>query len=409
MTGTIMTPTPSIYYLDYAATCPLDPVAQTAMQRWQTTDFANAGSLHPMGQQAKQALTVAHALLCQCLGLNATSTRVIGTSGATEAITSLFYGLFLLPSAPYSAANVANAGKPLPHVITSAIEHDAVLQPLAYLQAHGLIELTVLPIPPDGYLPLAHLQAAWQPNTTLLSLMWVNNETGHCLNVAELAAWARQQGALVHSDMAQAFGKTPTWPEATALQQLDYFTLSAHKFYGPKGIGALVLPHPSSSVPAPLLLGGGQQQGQRAGTLPVALWVGMAKAMQQAHLHHAQRYSHVLGIHQQLRQGLNDALSETITWVSSCPTTGRGSAAIAAWVAPPLTGEQCVMRLGLAGWCLSSGSACHSGRLNPSHVLLGLGYTPQQGQGLVRVSLSHLTPPEAITLLVASVKALAFG
>jgi cysteine desulfurase len=372
------------------------------MQRWQTNDFANAGSLHPMGQQAKQALAAAHTLLCQSLGLEADSTRVIGTSGATEAITSLFYGLFLLPTAPYRAS-----GATLPHVITSAIEHDAVLQPLTYLQAHGFIELTVLPLPPDGYLPFSHLQAAWQSNTMLLSLMWVNNETGHCLNVAELAAWARQQGALVHSDMAQAFGKTPTWPEAIALQQLDYLTLSAHKFYGPKGVGALVLPNPSSPAPAPLLLGGGQQQGQRAGTLPVALWVGMAKALQQAHQHHTQRYAHILELHLQLRHGLNEALGDAITWVSPCPTTGQGSAVIAAWLAPPLTGEQWVMRLGLAGWCVSSGSACHSGRLNPSHVLLGLGYTPEQGQGLVRVSLSHLTPPEAIPLLVASVKSLA--
>jgi cysteine desulfurase len=101
------------------------------MQRWQTNDFANAGSLHPMGQQAKQALAAAHTLLCQSLGLEADSTRVIGTSGATEAITSLFYGLFLLPTAPYRAS-----GATLPHVITSAIEHDAVLQPLTYLQAH---------------------------------------------------------------------------------------------------------------------------------------------------------------------------------------------------------------------------------------------------------------------------------
>jgi cysteine desulfurase len=392
--------TPS--YFDYAATCPLLPEVAQAMQRWQLDNYANPGSQHRMGQQAQQAVEAAQHMLCTALTLSPSTTRLLFTSGATEALNTLWLGLFGLPQAPLAPATLGQAEPP--HVITTAIEHDANLQPLRYLEEAGLLTLTVLPVTPHGQVCLQALADAWRPTTRLLSVMWLNNETGHRLNVTELAAFARQRGALVHSDMAQAFGKTPLWPQPDELTCVDYITLSAHKVYGPKGIGALVLPKPTSPWPVALLRGGSQQQGQRAGTLPVGLMVGLAKAMNLAYTEHTERYAALHRHHEAFRQALTEALpaEAPLTWLSPPPTTPpqhNGSAAIAALALPPLTGEQWVTRLSLQGFCVASGSACHSGQLNPSHVLLGMGYGAVLGQQLVRVSFSHLTPPEGPALL----------
>ena len=250
-------------YLDHQATTPCDPAVVQAMAPWWSDAFANPSSRsHRPGLEAAAQLTLARERLAQCLAVPAEA--VVFTSGATEANNLAIKGL--------CEARLARGR----HIVTVATEHRAVLDPCRYLQSLGF-ELTVLPVQPNGLLDLEVLAAALRPDTVLVSVMAANNEIGVLQPIAEIAALCRSQGIALHVDGAQLVGHQRLEPLALGI---DLLSLSGHKFYGPKGVGALLVA-PGLEL-RPQLHGGGQEGGLRSGSVPLPLAVGLAEALERA-------------------------------------------------------------------------------------------------------------------------------
>ena len=352
-------------YADHAATAALRPAALRAMEPYLTEQYGNPSSLYAFGQQAKSDLEAARAAVAACL--NAKPEEIFFTSGGTEADNWALKGAVEL---------AALKGKKNGHIIISAVEHHAVLHTAQYLEKQGH-PVTCLPVDEHGRVDPAAVEAAIRPDTALISVMAANNEIGTLQPVAEIGAVARRHGVLFHTDAVQAVGHIPVDVEAW---NADLLSLSAHKFGGPRGVGALYVRRPNRLPP--LIHGGGQEGGRRSGTENVAGAVGMAAALREA----------VEGLSAESARlaALRDRLVEGLTRLPYARLTGHPVhrlPGIASFVFEGVEGEALLLHLDARGICASSGSACSSASLDPSHVLLAIGLPHAIAHGSLRLSL----------------------
>ena len=373
-------------YLDHHATTPCDPAVVTAMAPWWSEHCANpANRLYRPALEAAAAVERARGQLARVLGSSAET--VIFTSGATEANNLALKGV--------CEAALA-AGNPRRRLVSLVSEHRAVLDPLAYLGRHGF-PVSLVPIQPDGLVDLAQLEAALGDDVLLLSVMAANNEIGVLQPLAAIAARCRQRGVLLHVDAAQAAGQIPL-----AIDELgiDLLSLSGHKFYGPKGVGALLV-RPGLKLAAQLH-GGGQQDGRRAGTLPVPLVVGLGEALLGAEADREERAGRLGTLRDQLWAGLEALGGIELNGVE---LNSRESPRLAHNLNVTVQGVDGTRlhRLLRQRLAVSSGSACSQG--SPSHVLAALGRSRQQAAASIRFGLGRGSSDAEITLAIETVAA----
>jgi cysteine desulfurase len=378
--GTTMPP--ALIYLDHAATTPIRPEVLEVLHTHFAESFGNPSSIHRAGRRASVALQQARELLAACL--NARPGEIIFTSGGTESDNAALFGIALARR----AATGAN------RLITTAIEHKAVLESAEALRDRFGFLLTVLPVDAQGMVHIEEMAAALGDgrDVALVSVMAANNEIGTLQPLAEIGALCRERGVPFHTDAVQAGGKLAL--DVKTLQ-VDALSLGAHKFYGPKGIGLLYL---RTGTPFwPLLLGGSQEGGRRAGTENIPLIAGMARAFELAE---AERPTE--GMRQRaLRDRLIGNLLETIEGIR---LTGAPDARLdnhASFIIEDADAEGMLIALDLAGIAASSGSACASGSHRPSHVLTAIGVPPAQAAGALRFSLGRSTTVDEIDRVLA--------
>jgi len=372
-------------YLDHHATTPCDPAVVAAMAPWWSEHCANpANRLYRPALEAAAAVERSRGQLARVLGSSAET--VIFTSGATEANNLALKGV--------CEAALAT-GNPRRRLVSLVSEHRAVLDPLAYLGRHGF-PVSLVPIQPDGLVDLAQLEAALGDDVLLLSVMAANNEIGVLQPLAAIAARCRQRGVLLHVDAAQAAGHIPL-----AIDELgiDLLSLSGHKFYGPKGVGALLV-RPGLKLAAQLH-GGGQQDGRRAGTLPVPLVVGLGEALLGAEADREERAGQLGTLRDQLWEGLRDLGGIELNGVD----LNGGAPRLAHNLNVTVEGVDGTRlhRLLRQRLAVSSGSACSQG--SPSHVLAALGRNRQQAAASIRFGLGRGSSDAEITLAIETVAA----
>ncbi|QLH42992.1 MAG: IscS subfamily cysteine desulfurase [Coxiellaceae bacterium] len=368
-------------YLDYMATTPVDPRVATKMAACLQLDgnFGNPASrTHIYGWQAEEAVEQAR---CEVAALiNAQPREIVWTSGATEAINLALKGV---------AYFYQRKGK---HIITYTTEHKAVLDTCQALASEGY-EITYLSPESNGLIDLAKLQAAIRQDTLLISLLQVNNEIGVVQDIAAVSALARQHGVLLHVDAAQSAGKIPLDVQALSV---DLLSLSAHKVYGPKGIGALYVRRQPRVHLQPLIHGGGQERGLRAGTLPTHQIVGMGEAFRLAKLEMATEIPRIA----QLR----DRLWHSIAALGDVYLNGDMQQRVANNLNVSFAfveGES--LLLAMNNLAVSSGSACTSASVEPSHVLRALGRSHELAHSTVRFSLGRFTTEQDIDMAIEQV------
>ncbi len=373
-------------YLDHHATTPCDPAVVAAMAPWWSEHCANpANRLYRPALEAAAAVERARGQLARVLGSSAET--VIFTSGATEANNLALKGV--------CEAALA-AGTPRRRLVSLVSEHRAVLDPLAYLGRHGF-PVSLVPIQPDGLVDLAQLEAALGDDVLLLSVMAANNEIGVLQPLAAIAALCRQRGVLLHVDAAQAAGHIPL---AIDKLGIDLLSLSGHKFYGPKGVGALLV-RPGLKLAAQLH-GGSQQDGRRAGTLPVPLVVGLGEALLRAEADREERAGRLGGLRDQLWEGLRDLGGIELNGVE---LNGAGAPRLAHNLNVTVQGVDGTRlhRLLRQRLAVSSGSACSQG--SPSHVLAALGRSRVEAAASIRFGLGRGSSDAEITLAIETVAA----
>ena len=370
-------------YADHAATTAVPDTALAAMLPHFTRDYGNPSSLYRFAQEGKTHLEEARAQVAACL--NAKPEEIYFTSGGTEADNWALRGV---------AELMALKGKKTGHIITSAIEHHAILHTAQYLEKQGY-EVTYLPVDRDGLVDPANLEAAIRPDTILISVMAANNEIGTIQPIAEIGAIARAHKVLFHTDAVQAVGHIPVDVEAW---NVDLLSLSGHKFGGPKGIGTLYMKKPLR-LPA-FIQGGGQEKGRRSGTENVPGAVGMAAALKEA----VDRLPEESARLAALRDKLIDGLSKLpYTSLTGHPVKRRPGTA--SFVFEGVEGEALLLHLDAKGICASSGSACSSASLDPSHVLLSIGLPHAIAHGSLRISLGADNTQEDVDYMLKEVPA----
>jgi cysteine desulfurase len=354
-------------YLDHHATTPLDPRVLEAMLPYLTEKFGNSASTsHAYGWEAQTAIQKARTVLAEAIG--ATPEEIIFTSGATEANNLAIKGI---------AEAYHQRGR---HLITVQTEHRAILDPCRYLAGLGF-EVTYLPVQSDGLIDLDKLEQAIRPDTILVSVMAANNEIGVLQPLAEISAICRDRQVLFHSDGAQAVAKIPLNVETL---KLDLLSLTAHKIYGPKGIGALYVRRRNPRVTlAPQLHGGGQERGLRSGTLPTHQIVGFAEAVRLGIAEIADRNAHL--------QFLRDRLWQQIQPLGGIHLNGHPQHRLAGnlnFSVEGVDGSLLISELQAIA-ALSSSSACSSEALVSSHVLTALGRSPELARATLRIGLGN--------------------
>jgi len=376
--------TDRLIYLDHAATTPVDEQVVAAMLPYFTEFYGNPSSIHRAGRAALEALDDARETLASVFG--ASRKEIIFTGGGSEADNLAIKGVAL-------AQRQAGKGA---HIITSAIEHHAVLHAVEYLEALGF-EITVLPVDTGGLVRPADLQAALRPDTVLATIMYANNEIGTIQPLAELGAICRAQGVPLHTDAVQATGSLALKVDAL---NVDLLTLAAHKFYGPKGVGALYVRRGTPLLPQ--INGGGQERRRRAGTENVAGIVGMATALRLAEEHRASYANHCAALRDRLIAGVLERIPYTS--LNGHPTQRLPNNANIAF--EYVEGESVLLVLDQHGIAASSGSACTSGSLEASHVLTALGLPYERAIGSVRFSVGKSTTAADIDYLLDVLPAL---
>jgi cysteine desulfurase len=356
-------------YFDYAATTPVDERVLEAMMPYFTEKFGNANSLYAIGRDAYRTVEDARERVAR--DINAASPdEVIFTSGGTEGDNTALYGV-LSKLAPQGGA----------HLIVSAFEHHAILEPAHYLEKQGY-EVTVLQPRKSGHIHPDDLRAAMTPNTKLVSIMHANNEIGTINPIKELAAVAHEGGALFHTDAAQSLGKIPFDVQDLGI---DLASFSSHKIYGPKGFGALYLKKrtPFNAYQR----GGGQEFKKRSGTQNTPGAVGFATALELMLVDQAAETVRLSGLRDKLIDGVLSALENTQCTTAVEPRLPH----IASLLINGVEGEAMLLQLDNKGIAVSTGSACSSGSLEPSHVLLCIGVPAEIAHGSLRVSLGRFT------------------
>jgi cysteine desulfurase len=367
----------SMVYLDHSATTPLDSEVLEAMLPYLTEEFGNASSVYGLGQRARQAIDQARDEVAAFYGVAAR--EVIFTSGGTEGDNFAFRGV---------AERNADHGR---HVITSTIEHDAVLRSAEELEREGF-EVTRLPVDRTGLINPGDLARALRKDTILVSLMHANNEIGTIEPIVELAAVTHEHSnAYFHTDAVQSTGKIRTSVEELGV---DLLSMSAHKLHGPKGVGALIVR--SGVRIQPQIVGGGHERNRRAGTENVAGIVGLAKALSIAQRDLHKNTEHLTRLRDRLIEGVLDRIPRS-------ELTGHPVNRLphhASFLFQGVEGESLLLQLDMVGIAASSGSACTSGSLEPSHVILALGYPRERALGSLRLSVGKGNTDQDVDLLL---------
>ena len=370
-------------YADHAATTAVTDTALAAMLPHFTRDYGNPSSLYRFAQEGKTHLEEARAQVAACL--NAKQEEIYFTSGGTEADNWALRGV---------AELMALRGKKTGHIITSAIEHHAILHTAQWLEKQGY-EVTYLPVDRYGMVDPAAVKKAIRPDTILISVMAANNEIGTIQPIAEIGAIAKAHKVLFHTDAVQAVGHIPVDVEAW---NVDLLSLSGHKFGGPKGIGALYMKKPLR-LPA-LIQGGGQEKGRRSGTENVPGAVGMAAALKEAVDRLPEESARLAALRDKLIAGLSGLPYTSLTGHPSQRLPGTAS-----FVFEGVEGEALLLHLDAKGICASSGSACSSASLDPSHVLLAIGLPHAVAHGSLRLSLGADNTEEDVDYMLKEVPA----
>ena len=366
-------------YADNAATTRMSDAAVAAMGPYFQEIYGNPSSLHSIGQRAAEALDNARGRIAACLG--AQKQEIYFTSGGSEADNQALLS---------AAAIGARRGKR--HIISSAFEHHAVLHTLDKLRRDGF-EIELLPVGPVGTVTAQQVADAIRPDTCLVSLMYANNEIGSILPIGEIGAVCREKGVLFHTDAVQAAGHLPI---DVAAQQIDMLSLSAHKFHGPRGVGVLYCK--KGVLLTPLINGGAQERGKRAGTENLAGIAGMAAALEDACAHMDENAAKVAAMRDRLIAGLSKIPHSVLNGDPVHRLPGNVH-----FCFEGIEGESLLLLLDEKGICASSGSACTSGSLDPSHVLLALGHTHEIAHGSLRLTLSADNTMEQMDTIVAAV------
>ena len=356
-------------YFDYAATTPVDERVVEAMLPFFSERYGNANSLYALGRDAYRGLEEARESVAR--GINAASPdEVIFTSGGTESDNTALVSIL---------GRVAPGGGA--HLIVSAFEHHAILEPAQYLEKRGY-ELTVLKPRDTGHIHPDDLRAAMRPNTKLVSIMHANNEIGTINPIKELAAVAHEGGALFHTDAAQTLGKIPFDVQELGI---DAASFSSHKIYGPKGFGALYLKKRTPFVA--FQRGGGQEFKKRSGTQNTPGAAGFAKALELMLADQTAEIARLTALRDKMIDGVLDSLENTQATTLVEPRLPH----IASLLINGVEGEAMLLQLDNKGIAVSTGSACSSGSLEPSHVLLSIGCPPEIAHGSLRISLGRFT------------------
>ena len=366
-------------YADNAATTKMSRASIDAMLPYMETYYGNPSSLHSVGQRAAEALADARARIAARLGCQ--PREITFTSGGSEADNQ----------ALISAARLGEK-KGKKHIISTAFEHHAVLHTLEKLKKEGF-DVELLPVGSTGTVTAAQVAAAIRPDTCLVSVMYANNEIGSVMPIAEIGAVCRAAGVLFHTDAVQAAGHLPINVKE---QNIDMLSLSGHKFHGPKGVGALYARQ--GILLTPVIEGGTQERGKRAGTENIPAIVGMAAAFDEACDHMAGNTAYISALRDKLIAGLSPIPHSALNGdpVNRLPGNVH-------FCFEGIEGESLLLLLDARGICASSGSACTSGSLDPSHVLLAIGRPHEIAHGSLRLTLCETNTAEEVEYMLRAI------
>ena len=363
-------------YADNAATTKISQTAMKAMISAMENSYGNPSSIHQIGMAANDALQTAREQIARCLGCM--PKEIFFTSGGTES-----------DNQAIMSAAMLGAKQNKRHIISTAFEHHAVLHTLRRLKEQGF-EIQLLDVGAEGNITAAQVEDAIRPDTCLVTVMFANNEIGSVLPIAEIGEVCRAHGVLFHTDAVQAAGHIPV---NVKKQNIDMLSLSAHKFHGPRGIGALYVKRGIELTS--LMEGGGQERGKRPGTENLPAIMGMAAALKEECTLMEQNEAKVIAMRDRLIQGLSQIPYSILNGSREKRLTGNVN-----FCFEGVSGESLLLLLDSRGICASSGSACASGALDPSHVLLSLGLAPEIAQGSLRISLDISNTEEEIDYML---------
>ena len=363
-------------YADNAATTKISQTAMKAMISAMENSYGNPSSIHQIGMAANDALQTAREQIARCLGCM--PKEIFFTSGGTESDNQAIVSAAML-----------GAKKNKRHIISTAFEHHAVLHTLRRLKEQGF-EIQLLDVGAEGNITAAQVEEAIRPDTCLVTVMFANNEIGSVLPIAEIGEACRAHGVLFHTDAVQAAGHIPV---NVKKQNIDMLSLSAHKFHGPRGIGALYVKRGIELTS--LMEGGGQERGKRPGTENLPAIMGMAAALKEECTLMEQNEAKVIAMRDRLIQGLSQIPYSILNGSREKRLPGNVN-----FCFEGVSGESLLLLLDSRGICASSGSACASGALDPSPVLLSLGLAPEIAQGSLRISLDISNTEEEIDYML---------
>ncbi|MDB8763759.1 cysteine desulfurase family protein [Ruminococcus sp. 1001136sp1] len=363
-------------YADNAATTKISQTAMKAMISAMENSYGNPSSIHQIGMAANDALQTAREQIACCLGCM--PKEIFFTSGGTES-----------DNQAIMSAAMLGAEQNKRHIISTAFEHHAVLHTLRRLKEEGF-EIQLLDVGAEGNITAAQVEEAIRPDTCLVTVMFANNEIGSVLPIAEIGEVCRAHGVLFHTDAVQAAGHIPV---NVKKQNIDMLSLSAHKFHGPRGIGALYVKRGIELTS--LMEGGGQERGKRPGTENLPAIMGMAAALKEECTLMEQNEAKVIAMRDRLIQGLSQIPYSILNGSREKRLPGNVN-----FCFEGVSGESLLLLLDSRGICASSGSACASGALDPSHVLLSLGLAPEIAQGSLRISLDISNTEEEIDYML---------
>jgi cysteine desulfurase len=377
-------------YLDYNATTPVEPDVLEAMLPYFSGEFGNAASIHTPGQRARGAVETAREQVAALIG--ARPPEIVFTSGGTESDNHAIFGV--VGQAFLSVSSSRNANSP-PHIITTAIEHEAVLNTCQALEKEG-VRVTYLPTTREGQIDLEDLSRAIRPETVLITIMHANNELGTVQPLEEIGRIAAEADVHFHTDAVQSAGKLPIDVNALGV---DLLSISGHKLYAPKGIGALYVR--GGTRLRQLLYGGHHQRGFRPGTENVAGIVGLGKSAEIARKSLAEDAQRVATLRDKLQQGLLQRVPQSRVNGGGAPRTPNTTNL----AFPGVEGEALLIALDLKGLACSTGAACSSGAVEPSHVLTAIGLPPEEARASLRFSLGRHTTSADIDFALSVVPA----